>query len=151
MSSMKSKCFLDSNVLIYFLDRKSSYHKKAVGIITKLDPDTYTLLISPLVIDELLYAMKRIMLHEGIPPSRNFQELGRAYDTIIALKNIEIVTVSTDKSVNRKVINIMEQFKLQPRDAYHLLTMQENGIDEFATFDSDFKRVFAKKILKHRK
>lgn len=47
----------------------------------------------------------------------------------------------------------MEQFKfnLRQRDVYHLLTMQENGIDEFATFDTDFIRVFAQKILKHRR
>ena len=52
---------------------------------------------------------------------------------------------------NKRVITLMEQFNLRQRDVYHLLTMQENGIDEFATFDTDFKRVFAQKILKHRR
>ena|SRR3990167_8174205 len=148
---MKSKCYLDSNILIYFLDQKSPYHKKTKNLIGKLDPDTYTLIISPLVIDEFLYTLKRIMTTENMRSEQIFKDLGRAYDAIVALKNLEIAPVSIDKSINRKVITIMEEFHLRPRDAYHILIMQENSIDEFATFDTDFKRVFAQKILNHRR
>lgn len=145
---MKPKCYLDSNVLIYFLDRKSPYHKKTIDLLAKLDPSKYTLFISPLVIDEFLYAMKRIMTLEGMQSEQIFNYLGKAYDAVIVLKNLDIAPFSIDKSINRKVIPLMEQFSLRPRDAYHLLTMQENDIDEFATFDNDFKHVFAGKLLK---
>ena len=145
---MKPKCYIDSNVLIYFLDRRSPNHKKTTDLIGKLDPDTYTLVISPLVIDEFLYTLKRIMIIENMQTTQIFKDLGRAYDTVMALQNLEIAPVSIDKSVNRKVITLMEEFNLRPRDAYHVLTMQENGIEEFATFDNDFKLVFAGKLLK---
>lgn len=148
---MNPKCYLDSNILIYFLDRKSPYHKKTIDLLAKLEPNTYSLFISPLVIDEFLYAIKRILTLEGIQPEQIFNYLGKAFDTIIVLSNLEIAPLSIDKSINRKVIPLMEQFRLRPRDAYHLLTMQENDIDEFATFDNDFKHVFGGKILKRVK
>ena len=46
-----------------------------------------------------------------------------------------------------KVINYMQKYHLKPRDAYHLLTIMENNIDGFATFDNDFNKVFSAKIL----
>lgn len=41
----------------------------------------------------------------------------------------------------------MEKFVLKPRDAYHLLTMKENRIRFFATFDKDFELVFRKGVV----
>lgn len=41
----------------------------------------------------------------------------------------------------------MQAYSLRARDAYHLLTMQTNGIDGFATFDNAFSRVFAANLL----
>jgi len=41
----------------------------------------------------------------------------------------------------------MEKYDLCPRDAYHLLTMIYNKIDSFATFDTDFNKVFEDKLI----
>ena len=145
---MKSKCFLDSNFLIYFLDRKSIFHQKAKEIVAGLNADNYTLVISPLVIDEFVYSLKKLLIFEGITGGKIFSELLRAYDAIFKLPNLEIVPINNERSENRKVIGYMEEYNLKPRDAYHLLVMKKNRIREFATFDKDFRRVFAKNILK---
>jgi len=46
-----------------------------------------------------------------------------------------------------KVVEYMEKYNLCPRDAYHLLTMIYNKIDSFATFDTDFNKVFEDKLI----
>ena len=67
---------------------------------------------------------------------------------ILEIPSLEICSPPTDKPSQLKIVQFMDSFQLRPRDAYHLLIMQANEIEEFATFDSDFRRVFSAKALK---
>lgn len=145
---MRSKCYLDSNVLIYYKDQNSDHHQKAIKIIQKLTPDKYKIYISPLVIDEFIHIFSHAVKLEKLTTDRTYAQLNKALNSILSFRHLEIVNPPTEKSKNKKVLGLMKDFKLHPRDAYHLLIMKENNIKEFATFDADFKKVFRDKCLK---
>lgn len=145
---MMKKCYLDSNLLIYYKDQDSPFHLQAKNIIKKLNPTKYQLYISSLVIDEVLYSFRKIMLYSRLPATKIYKELNKLITSILTLEHLNIINPPSDKTANKKVVEIMRNFNLLPRDAYHLLIMQEHGIKNFATFDKDFQKVFGNKILK---
>lgn len=151
MNNTKSKCYLDSNFFVYYKDQNSTFHLQTVRIIKKLIPTNSQLYISSLVIDEFLHSLKRALIVDKTSTREVNKQLEEALQSILDLPHLEIINPPTDKIKNKAVLTLMKQFNLKPRDAYHLLIMKENGIEEFATFDNDFKKVFEKKILKLRK
>lgn len=145
------KCYLDSNVLVYLKDNNSPHQRAATKLLTLFTPFEYELYISSLTIDEFLHSSLFILRQHNIARDDQFQRLDTELKSIMQIPQLRIVNPPTNKEINRHVIELMRDFHLNPRDAYHLLTMQENNIEEFATFDTDFKRVFDQKILKHRR
>ena len=143
------KCYLDSNVLVYLKDNNSPQQKSAFKLISSFLPEDYELFLSSLTIDEYLHSSLFILKHHKIPVPERFKKVFEALKTILDLQHLKIVNPPDSKENNLKIVDIMQNFNLNPRDAYHFLTMQENDIHEFATFDNDFKEVFTKKYLKH--
>lgn len=141
------KCYLDSNVLIYFKDQNSPYYQQALKTILKLNPQKFQLYISPLSLDEFLYSLQFILKQAGITQKNISLLLKNALHSILAFEHLAIVNPPTGKNKNKLVPKIMQDFNLHPRDAYHLLTMKEHGINIFATFDKDFKKVTEKKVV----
>ncbi len=142
------KCYLDSNVLVYFTDELSPEYDEAQKIVEFLNPENWKIFISPLTLDECLHSLQVIFRIAKIPSIEVSRLLDKALSSILELDNLEIINPPTDKFANARVVRLMEEYNLHPRDAYHFLIMQENGISHFATFDKDFKKVFAQKILK---
>lgn len=145
---MKKKCYIDSNLLVYLKDQGSPFHRQAKNILKKLSPIDSELYISPLVIDEFLNSFRKILVKEKISKESIYTELDKLLESILDLEHLNIINPPNDKNTNKKVIEIMSKFNLRPRDAYHLLIMQENNIKTFATFDKDFKEVFKQNMLK---
>lgn len=145
------KCYLDSNVLVYFKDDQSPHFPTATKLLSSLIPEEYELYLSSLTIDEVLHSLLFVYKFKKNLNVEQSERLNEALKSILNLQHIKIVNPSTNKENNLKIIKIMQDFHLGPRDAYHFLTMQENNISEFATFDNDFKQVFAKKLLKQAK
>lgn len=145
------KCYFDSNVLVYLKDNNSPHQRAAMKLLALFTPIEYELYISSLTIDEYLHSSLFILRQHKISRDDQLQLLDTELKSILQIQQLRIVNPPTNKEINQHVIELMKDFHLNPRDAYHLLTMQENGIEEFATFDKDFKHVFSKKILKHRK
>jgi len=143
-----NKCYLDSNVLVYWKDNNSPHQYKAIKLIKTLRPDSFEIYISSLTLDEFLHASKFILKQSHISQETSYVLLNKALSSILALPHFKIINPSTDKNKNKRVLLYMKDYNLSPRDAYHLLIMKENGISEFATFDSDFKKVFTRKVLK---
>lgn len=143
-----SKCYIDSNILICFKFAPSNQHKKAEKIIKSLTPENYQLYISPLTIDEFIHSLNYLLKHYGHPNQNIPTLLEEALNSTLSLKHLEIINPPTEKSKNKKILKLMKDFELRPRDAYHLLIMKENNIKEFATFDADFQKVFMDKRLK---
>lgn len=139
------KCYLDSNVLIYFKNEDSPQHQIVSELLVNLRKQGFLIHISSLVLDEFLYAMKFILKRKK--NENLYIHLEQALRDILDIPAMQIIHPSEDKKAHLEVVRYMEKYYLSPRDAYHLLTMQGNGIESFATFDTDFKKVFAAKIL----
>lgn len=140
-----TKCYLDSNTLIYWTNELAPLHDKANSIIETIQKNEVDSYLSPLVLDEFLHAMLlRARLNRMEDPHADVM---LAIQKMLNLPRIFIINPPTETHYHIEVISLMKTYSLRPRDAYHLLTMQTNGIDGFATFDNDFARVFAANLL----
>lgn len=128
------KCYLDSNFLVYFSNEGSPFFLQAREKLEKLAADGVELFISPLALDEFFHSF-------------GFEELSNACGFILQLPLLKIVNPPVDPISQLQVVSLMKNYSLHPRDAYHLLIMQYNHIDTFASFDANFRRVFAANIL----
>lgn len=140
-----NKCYLDSNFLIYFKNETSPYHQQAVKTISQLVADYVKLFISPLVIDEFLHSFS-LELRKG-RIKNIYADLQKALQDILAIPDLFLVNPPLKGESQIEVITLMKKYHLRARDAYHLLIMRANDIPSFATFDTDFEKVFATKSL----
>ncbi len=140
-----TRCYLDSNFLAYWKNRGAPQHKETQHIVEQLQQKEILLCVSPLVIDEYIHAMMvgaRINKHYDV-----YEVAERSLNDLLALPLLTIVSTPSDISSQTQMLTLMKTYALRPRDAYHLLTMLTNDIDGFATFDNDFLKVFAAKLL----
>jgi predicted nucleic acid-binding protein len=140
-----AKCYLDSNILVYFKNELSKSNSKAKSIISSLLTQNVSLYISSLVIDEFLYAILR-----ELPRTQGdeaLETLKKALVEVLDLPRLEIINPPVERQTHLKIIEMMKLYSLHPRDAYHLLICQENHIDSFVTFDNDFRKVFQAKVM----
>lgn len=140
------RCYLDSNLLVYYKDEDSSRHKEVIEKLELLIEEGFELSISPLVLDEFIHTVRVILRKKNI--KNIFEELRQIVKEILQLPNLKIINPSVEIADQLKVIQLMEKYSLSPRDAYHILTIQYNQIDSFATFDSDFRKVFLAGLIK---
>ena len=141
-----TKCFIDSNIIIYFVNSASLKYKESKVLIKQLLSQNIQIYVSSLCLDEFIHETGKYLLKE-FGQKKYYENLENALDKVLGLPNISIISPPIDISSQKVIIEIMKDYNLRPRDAYHLLTMQTNKIDGFATFDNDFRKVFAAKIL----
>ena len=140
-----TKCYLDSNVLIYWTNELAPLHTQANTTIETVQKNKVDVCLSPLVLDEFLHAtLLRARLNYIKDP---YADVILALQRVLEIPLLSVVNPPIDPSRHIEVVSLMKTYSLRPRDAYHLLTMQSNDIDGFATFDTDFSRVFAAKLL----
>lgn len=140
-----NKCYLDSNLLIYFKNEASPYHQQAVKTTNQLVTDYVKLFISPLVIDEFLHSFSLEFKKARI--KNIYVNLQKALRDILSIPDLFIINPPLNDESQIEVITLMKKYNLRARDAYHLLIMRANDISSFATFDTDFEKVFAAKSL----
>lgn len=140
------RCYLDTNVLLCFKNEDSPLYLKSKKIIKNLLDESFIICVSPLILDEFLHSLQFILSRN----KRNniYSILGKILKDILNLPQLKIVNPSKTKMAQVKIVSLMKNYFLRPRDAYHLSIMLENKIDSFATFDNDFRKVFKKGILK---
>lgn len=136
------KCYLDSNVLIGFSYQESIFRKQSLDLIKSLRPAKYSIYISPLIIDEFLHSFSFLLKQNSLSRNEILKLLQQSLSDIISFPNIYLVNPASDKNKQMIVLDYMKKYSLKPRDAYHLLIMQEQNIQYFATFDTDFKKIF---------
>lgn len=139
------KIFLDSNLLVYFKDNLSSFHRETLSKLEYLMKQGDIFCISPLVLDEFLYVLT--YQYKNKKKAKIFKSLKKALGDILKIPQLEIINSPSQKEAQTNVVDYMEKYNLCPRDAYHLLTMIYNKIDAFATFDNDFKKVFENSLI----
>lgn len=141
-----TKCYLDSNVLIYLKDEESIGFVRSRALIEKLASQNISLIVSSLCLDEFLHEFGKA-LRKKTPEKDFFTNLEKALTSILDLPNLSIVNPPNDANRQLEIISLMKTYALRPRDAYHFLTMLTNDIDGFASFDNDFHKVFAAKLI----
>ncbi len=139
-----TKCYLDANVLVHLKNQNSVEHDTALAKLIQLNKERAELYISPLIIDEFIHAM--LFLKQNKKLAETF-DIRRDLQDLLDLPRLSIINPPTNKNSQLQVLDFMEKYKIGPRDSYHLLTILSNSVDTFATFDTDFKRVFSSKAL----
>ncbi len=142
---MQEKCYLDSNILVYFSDRGSKFHSRSKNIIMDITDKEWGFSISSLCIDEFLYVMKTA-LSKKYKEKQVWSILRETLQAILQLPNLEIINAHTDVAAHMEVIELMKNFNLSPRDAYHIFMAFTNQINHFITFDKDFRKTAIKNI-----
>lgn len=139
------KCYLDTNILLYFTNPIAQFHEQTVGLISSLMVQNWALFISSLTLDEYFHNSLRF---SQVSRKLALQDLKKGFSKIKKFRNINLVQAPLELKKHMKVLNIMDKYTLRARDAYHLFIMKENKIKHFATFDSDFDKVFEKNLIK---
>jgi|SRR3989344_7719394 len=85
---------------------------------------------SSLALDEVMWAMTKNNLKN---------EIRDVIEEIYAIENLEIKEVSS--IIPLRALDFIEIENLKPRDAFHAAIMQQFGISEIATDDTDFDKL----------
>lgn len=141
-----ASCYLDANFLVYLKNETSFFHQYSKSLLEKLIEEKFQLIISPLIIDEFLHSL--ILIFRRVRVKNLESKLRKNLKEILNLPNLKIVNSPIEPEKQLKIIRFIIKYNLRPRDAYHLLTMQEHKISHFVTFDNDFEKVFGKKLIK---
>ena len=76
-----------------------------------------------------------------------YDKLEHFMEQIFKIPYLEIVHTPSDRQSQIMALNFMKRYTLNPRDAYHLVTVVYNNIQYIATFDQDFEHVAEVKIF----
>jgi predicted nucleic acid-binding protein len=118
--------YIDTSVIISFVDEKDSNHEKALRLINKLPKDRAT---SMLTLVELASVYSRAGLEKPLA---------------LALYSIDVVNariIDIDfNTVLRKALTYAQQLRLRTLDLLHIVTASTIGCKKFATFDSEIIR-----------
>lgn len=150
MRSFKDAVLLDSSFIIATQLVSSIQYNKSVKLLGALFDRDVPLILIPTTLDEFWYVNKRI-LAEVIPVTLVFEvktRLIRLTESILAFKNVTLVSPEITKQNALEILNIMYRFDLRPRDAMIIKSMEILGIKKLATFDTDFDRVKGINVIK---
>ena len=148
--------YLDANFLVAYLISSHADAKKAQKLFTRLVISGNTLVFSALTVDETMLAIKRTLSSQE--KSDNLKKGKNCKDYIDDIRNvIKIITNDSNFHItqfripadgcNQAVENI-DKYIMQPRDAFHLSYMQDQGIKYIASNDKKFNHV--RKIIRLR-
>lgn len=138
------RCYLDSNVVLSFIDSTAQFHNQSKQIFTKLVTESWEINLSALALDECFHNSLRFS-KKSRPIA--IKQLKFRYRRFIKLPNIKLIVQLPQLKKHTVVLNLMEKYQLRARDAYHLFIMKENKIKYFATFDHDFEEIFKNGLI----
>jgi len=118
--------YIDTNILISFIDKKDSKYNLANKLMKNYDNK---------IITELnLLEIKSVLSRSGV-----IEEEIDALDEYLLIKNdIKIVNIDFNRSINTG-IDIINSIKLKTLDCLHIASAIIIHADKFITFDKDFK------------
>ena len=141
-----SGCYLDANFLVYYKNEDAPQHKLVLSKLADLIKKQIDIFISPLVIDEFIYAML-FSVRRKVFTDEDIRNLKKILKEILDFPFLKIISTPIDSNSQLEILEYMGKYNLKPRDSYHLLTMLSNSVHTFATFDTDFKKVFSSRLL----
>lgn len=128
---MKGLPFLDTNILLYHLRREDpSLAAKASTLLSRIEQGELRVWTSDLVIFETVYTLQRVF-------KASKQQIAASVLPLIELPGI----VLPKKQRYQQVFSLYLTTKLGFADSYHVVLMQEQGIDTVFSFDTDFDHI----------
>lgn len=119
--------YLDANIFLYVLTGNPQQSSSCLSILKQVTEGTLDGCTSYLTWDEVLYAlMREIGRINAIEESRKF----------LTMPHLSFIDV--DYSIISKAQELIEMYKVDPRDAIHAATAILNGCTEIVSDDKDF-------------
>lgn len=149
------RVYLDANVLAHARDEHSRKHQSAKSCLIELAAQGCGLCVSPLVIDELWWALFRVSYRQTWGRQLTAEEykkdaeiwrdhwpaVRRISEQILTWERLVVLDHAVASEVVRLATELVNVNHLGPRDAFHLAIALNNAIPAFVTADSDFNRV----------
>ena len=121
--------YLDSNIFIFAILDEGKLGDDCREIMRRIRSRSSVFAASFLVVDEVIWILKK--------------DIGKN-DAIKVAKSILSLPINWIPIHHRVMIRMVdnhERTSLDPRDALHLSSMQENGISVIVSYDKDFDRI----------
>lgn len=125
---MPSKVALDTNIFIYYFDKKSIFHTQAKKVFSEIHENTSQVIVSMVTYTELL--SYPYLSQKEISAYVTFFE----QNELIDLKNLDLKTARTTAVLRRK-------YHLKTPDAVILASAIANKAEVFITADERLKKV----------
>ncbi len=122
--------YLDANIFVFSILNTESYGDKAEAILQKIQRGEEKAMTSVLTIDEVFWAVKR---------NRGIEKALEAGKALLSFPNLEIV--AANREIAYMALQIIEEFRLDPRDAFHAATAIIEKADCMVSTDLHFDRV----------
>ncbi len=120
--------YIDSNVLINAAADDTSLGDEARKIIVAIEANRINAVTSCLTLDEVCWTLRRA-------------DPGKNIETCRILLSSKIRFLDVTKTILRETFDVMQTFRLKPRDALHVATMKMHNVKHIISEDSDFDRV----------
>ena len=121
--------YIDSNIFVCAAVEDEQLNLDCKKIVEHINTGPLTFLASFLVLDEVIWALKKTIGKE---------DAGRISRTMLSLP---IRWINVQRSIATNMIDIYEMTGLDPRDALHVSSMREFGITTIISEDSDFDKI----------
>ncbi len=125
--------YLDSNVFIYpaiYDEETEPKTKKAKELLQNIENGKLSAFTSTLTWDEVVRVVSRVMgRNEGVIQGKK----------LLGFPNLQFV--AADENVLARAQNLMDKYKLSPRDSIHVASALEKRIKSVISDDADFDQV----------
>ncbi|MBI4214908.1 type II toxin-antitoxin system VapC family toxin [archaeon] len=128
--------YIDSNVFITAVAPDEKENDAAARVLSNISSGKFLAATSYLTIDEVTYRLISKL---------TFEEATKFGRSLLNMPNLRFIEVN--EAVTLKALDLMEQYKLDPRDSIHAASMLIRGITQIISNDTDFDRV--KEITRH--
>lgn len=133
---MTSRVFLDTSYIVALINQNDQYHKQALGLSEKYEYE-------PLITTNV------ILIEIGNALSRKYRQ--QAIDIIQAIRSSdEVILVELDSILLEKAFDMYKQYEDKTWgmvDCISFIVMNEKGIREALSFDTDFEQAGFKLLL----
>ena len=122
--------YLDANTFVFSILNTENYGNKAAAILQKIQQGEEKAMTSVLTIDEVFWAVKK---------NRGIEKALEAGQALLAFPNLEVI--AADREIAFMALKIIEESRLDPRDAFHAATAIIEKADCIVSNDTHFDRV----------
>lgn len=141
-----TEVYLDSNFLTAYFVPHHSHHKGSVKLFAILLVQTNILNLSPLVVDEVLHAVRNeynyLRGKKKLKPETHsffYQQLKLVVNQLISFHTIKIRQFEKKVEVGcSNAVDNIKKFSLAPKDAFSIAYIQDWDINYIVTNDSNF-------------